>query len=123
MIEYKIYIGDKLIGTTQLEKADPPMGVVFGEIKPIAKFDYDYIKNLNIDIAEEIPEDKFISTLSSNLIRVLNDKGIEIKGEGNQISGMDKYEYEISIFGIPYPFYEDEFPHHVKVYEKLGENE
>jgi len=123
MIEYKIYIGEKLIGTTQFEKADPPMGVVFGEIKPIVKFDYDYIKNLNIDIAEEIPEDKFISTLSSNLIRVLNDKGIEIKGQVNQISGMDKYEYEISIFGIPYPFYEDEFPHHVKEYEKMSENE
>jgi hypothetical protein len=27
--------------------------------------------------------------------------------------------YEISILGIPYPFYKEEFPHHVKEYENM----
>ena len=41
---------------------------------------------------------------------------MEIKGVGNQISGMDSDEFEISLEGVPYPFYEEEFPHHVKAY-------
>ena len=31
--QFKILLDDKLIGTTLLEKADVPMGVVFGQIK------------------------------------------------------------------------------------------
>lgn len=121
MKEYKIYIGDKFIGRTELENADPPMGVVFGKIIPNIELNYNLLKNLcklkKIHIADDIPEDKFISTMNSNQLKVKNEKGVEIKGEGNQISGMNKYGYEISIFGIPYPFYEDEFPDHVKEYE------
>ncbi len=36
---------------------------------------------------------------------------------------MDNEEYEISISGIPYPFYEEEFPHHVKEYENMFNKE
>jgi len=32
---------------------------------------------------------------------------------------MDSEEYEISIFGIPYPFYETEFPNLGKEYENM----
>jgi len=37
--EYKIYIGNKLIGTSSLEKANAPMGVVFGKINSAFKLD------------------------------------------------------------------------------------
>ncbi len=37
---------------------------------------------------------------------------------GNQISGVDGEEFEIAIEGVPYPFFEEEFPHHVKVYHE-----
>jgi hypothetical protein len=30
--EYTIFLGNEKLGTTQLEKADAPMGVVFGKI-------------------------------------------------------------------------------------------
>lgn len=121
MTDYKIYIDNLLIGTTKFEKADPPMGVVFGAINPIVQFDYVSLKYLcktkSIKIETEYQEDKFLSTLSSELVKVVNSQQMEIKGIGNQISGMDKFGYEISIIGIPYPFYEEEFPHHVKEYE------
>jgi hypothetical protein len=33
------------------------------------------------------------------------------------ITGMDSEGFEISVLGIPYPFYEEEFPHHVEKYQ------
>ncbi|WP_452596708.1 hypothetical protein [Pontimicrobium sp. MEBiC01747] len=64
-----------------------------------------------------------ISTMSISELKVTNENGIEIVGVGNQISGMDNEEYEISVFGIPYPFYKEEFPHHVEHYENMFKSE
>jgi hypothetical protein len=36
---------------------------------------------------------------------------------------MDREEFEISLEGIPYPFYEEEFPHHVKAYNEMFNKE
>jgi hypothetical protein len=119
---YNILLEDKLIGTTLFEKADASMGVVFGQIKfiDISK-PYDFIKSYcktkGIDF-EDYPSDKVISTRTIPTLKVTNDKGQEIKGLGNQISGMESDTFELSIEGIPYPFYGDEFPHHVKADEE-----
>lgn len=126
-MEYSIHIGEIKLGSTKLEKADAPMGVVFGDIIFAEQnMGYDFIKNhcesMNIELATDFPEDKLISTMTIDNLIVTNEKGIEIKGVGNQISGMDSDVYEITLLGIPYPFYEEEFPHHVKAYnEKFKE--
>lgn len=123
-MEYSIQIGDIKVGTTKLEKADAPMGVVFGDIKFVDQnMGYDFIKNycesMNIELASDYPEDKLISTMTIALLIVKNEKGVEIKGIGNQISGMDSDVYEVTLLGVPYPFYEEEFPHHVKAYNEM----
>lgn len=125
---YNIHLNGLLIGTTELEKADAPMGVVIGELRfTDQKFGYDslkeYCENNQIELASDYPEDKMISTMNISELKITNDKGIEIKGVGNQITGMDNEEYEISIFGIPYPFYEEQFPHHAKDYENMFNKE
>jgi formylmethanofuran dehydrogenase subunit A len=124
---YSIYLGDYKFGTTHLEKADAPMGVVYGAIEfndlNIGyEFIKDYCKKRQIELAADYPEDKLISTKTIDELKIVNDKGIEIKGIGNQIDGMDNDGFEISIEGIPYPFYEEEFPNHVKEYENLLKN-
>jgi hypothetical protein len=124
MKEYSIYLNGDLIGKTNLEKADAPMGVVFGQINSkIQSFGYklikDYCKLHNIGIADDYPEDKLISTMTIDSLTVRCEKEIEIKGIGNQISGMDSDGFQISLEGIPYPFYEEEFPHHVKAYNEM----
>ena len=121
---YKIFLDDKEIGTSLLEKADAPMGVVIGKLNFIeTKFGYDFLKkyceNNQIELAYDYPENKMISTMSIPNLKITNDYGIEIKGIGNQISGMDNEEYQIEIFGIPYPFYEEEFPIHVAEYKSM----
>lgn len=118
-MEYSIHIGDIKLGTTKLEKADASMGVVFGEIKFVEQnmgYDFikDYCESMNIGIETDYPEDKLISTMTIGTLIVKNEKGIEIKGIGNQISGMDSDVFEVTLLGVPYPFYELEFPHHVK---------
>ena len=115
---YNILLDGKLIGTTTFEKADAQMGVVFGQIKfHDIETPYDLIKSYckknKIDF-DDYPDDKLISTRTIPTLKITNDKGQEINGLGNQISGMDSATYELTIEGIPYPFYGDEFPHHVK---------
>jgi hypothetical protein len=118
---YDIFLDGKIIGTTELEKADAPMGVVFERINfANIVVDYDFIKQYclenNIGLADDYLEDKLIFTRTIESLKVRNENGIEIKGLGNQISGMNGDEFEITLEGVSYPFFEDEFPHHVKAY-------
>lgn len=120
---YNIFLDDKIIGTTELEKADAPIGVVFGLIhftNIISQYDFfkKYCLENNINLADDYPEDKLISTRTIKNLVVRNEDGIEITGLGNQISGMDDNEFEITLEGVAYPFFEEEFPHHVKAYEE-----
>ena len=121
---YNIFLDNIKIGTTRFEKADAPMGVVFGLIDFIdSKIGYDFIKDYcikkQIDLVSDYPDDKLISTRTIDGLKVVNNSGVEIKGLGNQIDGMDSEGFEISIEGIPYPFYGEEFPNHVKDYENM----
>lgn len=121
---YKVLLDGEEIGTSKLEKADAPMGVVFGKINfEKNKWNYHSIKSYcltnNIEIADDYPEDKLISSRTIHSLVIRNEQGVEVKGVGNQISGMDSEGFEISIEGIAYPFYEEEFPHHVKAYNDM----
>jgi len=118
---YKITLDNRTVGTTELEKADAPMGVVSGKIKfTDMASGYDFFKNYcltnNIEIIADYPDDKLITTVNISGIRVISPGGTEIKGQGIYIEGMDSDFFEVTIFGIPYPFYEEEFPHHVESY-------
>jgi hypothetical protein len=109
MKAYQIHLDKTIIGTTLFEKADPPMGVVFGAIQFSFKespYDYflSYCKRNNVDSAN-YPEDKIISTRIIPGLVVIDETGKEIKSDGCYIEGMDKEGFEIIISGIPYPLY------------------
>ncbi len=122
---YNIILNGLLIGTTKLGKADAPMGVAFGliefnRIESPYEFFKDYCQKNKIVINTDDPEFEFIDTQVMSELKVFRQDGMEIKGvAGNAITGMKDEGYEISILGIPYPFYEEEFPHHVKEYENM----
>ena len=126
---YNITLNGTLIGTSELEKADAPMGVAFGliefnGIKSPYEFFKEYCLKNNIVINTDDPEFEFIDTQVMSELKVFRQDGIEIKGvAGNAITGMKDEGYEISILGIPYPFYVEEFPHHVKEYENMFNKE
>ena len=114
---YSIFIDNKIIGTTELEKADAPMGVVFGQINFVEIISgYDFFRKYcienNIELTFDDPEEKVIATRTIKSLEVRDENGVEIQGLGNQVSGMDGDEFEITLEGIAYPFFEEEFPHH-----------
>lgn len=118
---YNIYLEDQLIGTTLLEKGDAPMGVVMGKIDFIIEnIGYDFFKEYCIDnnivIYNDDPEDKILTTAGIPKLIVKDENGIDIKGVATYIEGMDGEGFDVTIQGIPYPFYEEEFPHHVAAY-------
>lgn len=75
---YEIFLDNKKIGTTELENADAPMGVVYGRVT----FDhidsgYDFLKtycmNNNIVIITDYPEDKLIGTANIPNLTVIGN--------------------------------------------------
>ncbi|HYV95161.1 MAG TPA: hypothetical protein VE978_25520 [Chitinophagales bacterium] len=121
---YDILLDDEKIGSTELENADAPMGVVFGQINFTSiNSGYDFFKNYclknNIKFTDH-PEDRLIIRMNIPNLKVFDINGNEIKGHGGcLVNGIDSDIFEITILGIPYPFYQKEFPHHVKTYNEL----
>lgn len=126
---YKIVLKGREIGASKLEKADAPMGVVFGliefsRIESPYEFFKEYCSKNDITVNMDDPEFEFIDTQNIPELKVFRQDGLEIKGvAGNTITGMKNEGYEISILGIAYPFYEEEFPHHVKEYRNMFNKE
>lgn len=120
--EYIIELDGQRIGTTALEKHDAPMGVVLGTIRLEGHASgYDLFKRHCATHGVEVddqPDVRCLITQFMTGVRVLSPEGAEIKGTGITVSGFDDDEWEISVLGIPYPFYGTEFPHHVKAYEE-----
>jgi hypothetical protein len=120
--KYYIHLNERIVGYTLFEGADAPMGVVFGKIyfeNGMSGYEF-VISNQNsddVEIYDNNPEDSFINASFKKMI-VISDTGTEIKGIGINISGFQD-DFEISIVGIPYPFYEEEFPHHKKIYDEM----
>ena len=68
MKEYKIFLDEILIGTTNFEFADVPMGVVYGKVNFIAfKNPYFFSKNIVIQIILIIS-----SLMMKNTYKLLN---------------------------------------------------
>lgn len=120
---YKVFLDGELIGTTQLENADAPMGVVFGIVNfKTELYGYQFFKDYcdahNIELTIDEPKERIISTMHINSLVVYSEGGQLIECIGNQLTGVDRDEFVISLFGIPYLFYESEFAHHVKEYQE-----
>jgi len=96
------------------------MGTVFGRIHFNGDIlGYNSLKSYcvenNLAIATDHSEDKMI-TITEN-IQVATETGVEIIGLGGYVlDGIDNAEFEISIAGISYPFYAQEFPQHARNY-------
>ena len=122
-LTYEIQIDNIKIGTTELENSDAPMGTVFGKIKfenIISGYNFfkDYCTKNGIEFTD-YEDEKLILTLNMPNIKIHNKNRNEITGVTTSVSGMDSDEFEITIVGIPYPYFETEFPEHVKKYKEM----
>ena len=120
---YNIFLNDNKIGTTELEKADVPMGVLFGQIKLLDIEDaYTFFKDYcvkNIIGVTKYPEDRFISTRHIPNLQVFDNDKTEIKGVATSVAGQGNNDFEITIEGVPHSLFLAKFGHHIEKYKEL----
>ena len=120
--KYSVKLYDVVIGYTQLEKADPPLGLVSGKIE-LQNLDsgYDffsvYCKETEAQINVDYPDFKFIDAESIRGLGIFNSLDIPINGTTTTIRGFDSDSFEIEVTGIPKTEYESLFPEHNAAYE------
>lgn len=125
---FTIKLEEQIIGTTEFEFADVPMGVVFGKINFInIESPYILFKNYcltnNIQINDDFEDSRMIDTVViPNLKIYYNDFKDELKGWGAAITGSElldnKIEFEISFSGIISETMSTLFKHHFDEYFK-----
>jgi hypothetical protein len=111
MYRFELYSGAALIGWSNLESGDPPMGVAFGTFVPSPAFDAmrsTATDNLGNPVYRDV-------TVHSADGEVLNEGGVAIV-DGTNCFGPGACE--VTIYGIPYPLYEILFPLHVEEYRR-----
>ena len=114
---FEFWIKDTLIGHSNLEQGDPPMGVAHGRFIPAQSFD------LFRHNAERLDEDtrrwRGLAVKTANGQEIECHMGIAIIEYGPLD---DIFAIEVTCLGIGYPLYEELFPHHVKSYEESFED-
>jgi hypothetical protein len=113
-----IFHGDVLIGRSELEYGDPPMGVAFGRFEPTSAFAP--LRNAMMparDVTGKEQRDlRYLAGLSAKtadgIALACSQVAVREGGEAD-----NPLEWEVECLGIGYPLYEELFPHHVKAYE------
>ena len=122
MKEYKIFLDDVLIGTTNFEFADVPMGVVYGKVNFIDfKNPYFFFKKYcdtnDIDY-HFIDDEKYIQTFELKLIKISNNS--DFIRNGASFCGFDE-DFQIEMYNISSKIMKSEFLHHY--YDYYGETD
>ncbi len=122
MKEYKIFLDDVLIGTTNFEFADVPMGVVYGKVNFIdLKNPYFFFKKYcdtnNIDY-QFIDDEKYIQTFELKLIKISNNS--DFIRNGASFCGFNE-DFQIEMYNISSKIMKSEFLHHY--YDYYGETD
>jgi len=125
---FTIKLEEQIIGTTEFEFADVPMGVVYGKINFIdIESPYLLFKNYclenNIQINDDFEDSRMIDTVVIPNLRIYyNDFKEELKSWGSSISGIeisdDVFEFEITLYGLESETMSTLFKHHFDEYFK-----
>jgi len=108
---FTVFSHDQLIGETDLEWGDPPMGVAGGRFIPAPAY----------GAIQEAVRESFGSSQAALGLTVRTADGSVLPG-GGSVSLEDSSDVrgpeamEVSVLGIAYPAYEEWFPQHVAKY-------
>ncbi len=112
--QYNIELAGQQIGTTKLEFADPPMGVVHGKIKfSISESPFQLVSSHCVQNGIKLNTYdltcKLIDTQIIPGLKIFKPGGTELKARGSSIAGMDPNDFHIEVYGIPHQIMESEF--------------
>jgi hypothetical protein len=112
-MRFEILFGDAVVGHSDLELGDPPMGVAFGIFVPASGY----------SVIEADCKKSTLSSLNYIELSAREVGGLVLPASG----GVCVFDYsdelgpsgrEVSVLGIPYPLYQQLFPEHVAAYDK-----
>jgi hypothetical protein len=117
MLRFEIYSNGTLIGRSDLELGDAPMGVAAGRFIPLPAYE-----QIRASVPTDLVKRKTPSQDHLNLT-IRETGGKEVIGSGgvhitdcSEALGPDGIEVEL--LGVGYPLYEELFPQHVAAYKK-----
>ncbi len=111
-MKFHVFAKGDLVGETELEYGDPPMGVAFGAMMPTDE----YMKY------QSIFEEKDFEKIESLDLRVVSKDGKALEPcAGIAVEDFSKEMgetcIEVSVLGLDGIIYEEQFSHHIAAYE------
>lgn len=110
---FSVYANDEIIGTTQLESGDPPMGVAFGAMIPSQA--YSKYKSLFISKNYAATEKLELFVVSETGERLEPCSGVGIVDYSEE---MGETMIEVNIMGLDLNLYQKYFSDHIETYRK-----
>ena len=108
---FKILSNAKLIGRTDFEFGDPPMGVAFGAFFPGQEFE-----EFKLNTPSSTDGDPRLKRWTELSILAPGDRVLRCRGVVLlEVDLEDALEHEITVFGVEE--YQDLFPEHLRAYE------
>jgi hypothetical protein len=113
MPRFEIRAGEVVIGRTELESGDPPMGVATGRFLPTRA--YAAIQASVIAVRDASQEHLSLQVFQAGGAPVPAEGGVQIVDCSNELGPL---EIEVHVLGIPHPLYAQLFPDHVAAYDR-----
>lgn len=118
MARFEVHSGTLLVGWSELELGDPPMGVAFGRFLPAPGY-----RTIQPIVAAAcggpLPQELQLSIRECNGTVLEPTGGVHLVDYATEV-GDDGLE--VSVLGISYPSYESLFPEHVAAYDRQFPN-
>jgi hypothetical protein len=117
MSRFEVYSGSTIIGYSELEAGDPPMGCAGGRFLPLPSY-----APLKMSCLID-PHSGSVSSQEHLALSVRLVGGDVIPAQGGVLildysDDTDRSAIEVDVQGIPYPLYEELFPEHVAAYKR-----
>jgi hypothetical protein len=115
---FGIFHGDVLIGRSELESGDPPMGVAFGQFEPTDAFAplRKAMKAARDGTGKELRDTRYLvgvcARTAHGIALVCSHVAVCEYGEADS-----PFAWEVLCLGIEQPLYRQLFSHHVKAYD------
>jgi len=118
MKRFEVLAGPTVIGHSDLELGDPPMGVAGGQFLPLAE--YAAVRATCVDARETSQSHIDLSVRTAGGEALPAQGGVQIFDYSAELGANS---IEVHVNGIPYQLYEQLFPEHIAAYGKQSGDE
>jgi hypothetical protein len=111
-MRFEVKLGNDIIGFSELEGGDPPMGVAGGRF--VCTSAYASIQQYCIEHRDHWVSIPALTVSVPGGVPIECSGGVQIENFSPELGDAG---IEICLLGIPYPLYGELFPHHVEAYK------